>query len=172
MQFLRWTTHQSLREHNRRSAMPGPEDDGSVACLLPTNTTEPLPFDEPGVVVAATPNLATLVAGIAQQHARQWEAPTFDAARITDWCNARGLPNVNEWMKLGAWLWSTGVKNADAIVALMDECERLKPANPYAYFAAGNVAREAIVGRFHVDQRVKEHEQQKRETAAFLGKPT
>lgn len=169
IQFLKWWSHQSLPAHNKRSSFPGPDDEGSVACMVPKNETQPLPFDEPQTPAPA-PNLSAMVSEIAKQHARQWDAPTFDANRIAEWCGARKLANVTEWVKLGGWLWSTGVTNNDAIAALIEECERLKPENPYAYFAAGNNAREAIVSRFHGDQQVKQHEQEKRATEAFLGK--
>jgi len=92
------------------------------------------------------------------------------------WNHAKALAtdsaDANRIMRLAAWLFATGVKNHDALVYLMAEFARLRPRNPFAYFAPGSAARDGVLERFHGERSAVEGQKfkaQDRELMEGLG---
>jgi hypothetical protein len=176
VEFVHWKRHQpGLREHNLRSSFPGPDADSARAVLVPHHGTEALDLDSPPEGESSPPlDLGALVKTVARSHSMDAALGMYDAERVAEWCahsdavRQAAPADKSIPQQVGHWLWNSGVANMDVVIAILDEYARLKPANPFAYFAPRSVAREAIVARFHGERQIAEHAKEKAETEQFL----
>jgi len=74
------------------------------------------------------------------------------------WSRTKDRKDARELMRFCGWLVRSGVKDADGVVELLDEYMRLKPKNPYAYFAPGGAAREGVLLRVRAGEAQRERE--------------
>lgn len=168
-QFTRWRKHQSgLREHNLKSALPGPDAQGAVAVTLPGRTLDMFHVEPSG----DAPDI-----GAAETTARRQSHVEAERQRlgqlIYEWCRADkgdGPLHGNDWAKLAAWLWNSGTHHPETVIALLDEVKARRPKSPYAYLAKGSEVRESITMRVNAEAEVRRHNEikkleQRRETA-------
>ncbi len=95
----------------------------------------------------------------------------FDANRL--WLRLKQLPDrrlSGAMMKFGAWLWKSGTHDNDQVIALVEDCLRRAPNMPYAYYAKGGVARNALEARVSIDRGAAENEGYKAADRSFLEK--
>ena len=174
VQFVRWSTHQAgLREHNLKSTLPAPNSEGSTPVMeygQPSLFAAP-PAPAVPLDINAMDKVRALVQSAAAQHSMARAAGGFDAGRVQEWAATTGRTispdSDRDTIKFAHWLWNSGLRNMDALMALLEDRLAHVAENPYAYYAAGKPAREAIVMRFHAGRQVAQHEQVKREDAAF-----
>lgn len=173
IQFRRWQVHQSgLRERNLKSTLPGPDAPGAEPVL--THGQPSLFAPPPPPVVDLNPHtgvsVESLVRQVAGEHAMARTLGDFNGDRVWEWVRANGGEDVpmmpgREWLKFARWLWNTGTTNMDTVVALMDECLRLQPRQPYAYFHHEHGTRDIKAMQARVSVGAAQHEATKKEDA-------
>lgn len=171
VEFSRWLAHQGgIRERNRKSILPAPDDEGCVPVL------------EVGgqMALAAEPEAAipgydvrALIRTVAGQHSMARTLRDFEESRVWAWVRGsedRQGPGLGirdaEWVRLAHWLWNTGTHDMDDVLGLLAECERQAPRNAYAYLAPE--VRTPMVTKMRGDRAAAENERFKREDRAFL----
>lgn len=162
VQFNAWAKNQpGIREHNRKSSFPAPS--GEHATLM----GETLPLELQASVARQRDDrqvdVAQLVRAVSAQAREQKSKGELDYDAIKQWMTAdgKGMDQSKslrgaDWLKFSAWLWNTGSSTED-VLAVLDECYRLNPREPYAYFAPSRQVRQAIQMRKHGDAAAEEN---------------
>jgi hypothetical protein len=114
---------------------------------------------------------------MAAQKAMQDAGPPFSETRVLEWFEsqplARGLWDAApDWVKFAHWLRKTGTTSMRSIISVLEECARLAPANPYAYFSPGGGARNNVQMDGAAKAEVGKHEEIKRQDAALFPRRT
>ena len=66
-------------------------------------------------------------------------------------------------MKFAHWLWNTGTKDTDTILALLEDRVTRNPSNPYAYYAPGGTARDCREAQINIAAAEAKNERLKRD---------
>lgn len=127
------------------------------------------------MTTARSARVRQLVFGIADARStplrRVRTVAAFDGDAAWRWIKPRfesGRPQ-REAMKFAAWLWRTGTRDMDHLIALLDEARRKNPACWYAYFAPGGTARVCRRDQKSIADGEAEGEAHKRAEQDFLG---
>ena len=141
VEFVRWSKHQAgIRPHNRKSSFPAPDVPGVVRVVLPGQTLDML--DPPSALPEMRGDVGALIRSVAGQASMQKALTGFDEARVKEWIRVEPMRSGPigyvlrgiEWVKFARWLANTGTTNMNDVMRVLDECWRLQPRNPWAYF--------------------------------------
>lgn len=179
-QFMRWKVHQAgLRAHNLKSTLPGPDAPGAqlvVEAGQPSLFALPPP-PEVELLEDHTADIEKLVRGVGAQAALARTLGDFDESCVWEWVRADGSRISTAgtfdgpgWVKFAHWLWNTGTHDMATVVALLDECYRLRPKQPYAYFHPEHGTRDIKAMQATAAEVVERHEQTQKEDRERWGR--
>ena len=182
-----WAKHQPGIKH-RKSDFPGPETPGAESLVASTSLqtsmlddfmegeriaarVEACVPDRPATSSDVMVDVGSIIRSLASAHTVARTLGDFDSDRVWAWAKD-GVPAAfsepSDVMKFARWLWRTGTKHNDALVHVLDECRRLAPENPYAYFSPDRDTRTIKVEQGHAEAAVAEGESFKQQERAFL----
>ena len=73
--------------------------------------------------------------------------PELPRARI--WPAIKAKPRARALMRFAAWLWVRGVRDVDAVLAVLADCERRGVRQPHAYYQPrGPALRAALAAHY------------------------
>jgi hypothetical protein len=155
VQFKNWAKNQpGIRAHNKRSSFPEP---GALSVPLEGETL-PLAL-EPPLPPALPFDVKALVVNVAAQHEMQKSMSGFDPSVITEWAKGKtAAPPGSSWERFAHWLWNTGTRNMRDIISVLEECDRLKPSVPYAYFNPSELTRAKVIQDANAKRSAAENE--------------
>jgi hypothetical protein len=174
VEFASWWKHQAgIKQQNRKSSYPSPDDGRLVA--LPLLDSQGKPMVEGASTQHAQLSIADLVSKVAGASSMQ-RVVGFDADAVSDWVRDKvgSSPKAcvfsgrSEWLKFAHWLYNTGTTRMQDVLHVLDECLRLQPQNPWAYFHQSKGTRSTVQLVKNARAVEAEHEAMKAEDRARL----
>ena len=93
----------------------------------------------------------------------------FDNSRAWKWIIRLPDDRIHRpMMKFASWLWKTGTRDMDTLMAILEDCCKRQPASPYAYYAPCGIARDCRSAQAAIEAGERENEAYKQADRRFL----